>query len=141
MNRPLPPSRPGPLDAGLFDPASPERSWTLPADWYFNPDIYKREHAAIYHRSWWYQGHVGDLPQPRRLSDRQRRRPGNLHHPWPRRRAARLLQRLLAPRAPLLEGQGNTRLIVCPYHQWCYQADGCFRGARGRDTLKDWIPI
>ena len=33
---------------------------------------------------------------------------------------------------PLLHGQGNARRIVCPYHQWCYRADGRFREARGR---------
>jgi choline monooxygenase len=41
---------------------------------------------------------------------------------------------------PLLEGAGNIRLIVCPYHQWCYRADGCFRGARGRAGLEGGIP-
>ena len=140
MNRPLPPSRPGPLDAGLFDPASPERSWTLPADWYFDPDIYRKEHAAIFHKSWWYQGHVADLPNPGdyltgSVVDQEifiiRGQDGEL----------RAFYNVCSHRAhPLLEGQGNTRLIVCPYHQWCYQADGCFRGARGRDTLKAWIP-
>ncbi|MFO1170360.1 MAG: aromatic ring-hydroxylating dioxygenase subunit alpha [Hyphomicrobiaceae bacterium] len=140
MNRPLTPSRPGPLDAGLFDPASPERSWTLPADWYFDPGIYSKEHAAIFHRSWWYQGHVADLPNSGdyltgSVVDQEifiiRGADGEL----------RAFYNVCSHRAhPLLEGQGNTRLIVCPYHQWCYQADGCFRGARGRDTLKDWIP-
>ena len=41
---------------------------------------------------------------------------------------------------PLLQGQGNKHLIVCPYHQCCYQSDGAFRMARGRESLKDWIP-
>jgi choline monooxygenase len=29
----------------------------------------------------------------------------------------------------LLEGSGNTRLIVCPYHAWTYNLDGTLRGA------------
>lgn len=29
----------------------------------------------------------------------------------------------------LLEGQGNTRAIVCPYHAWTYNLDGSLRGA------------
>ena len=29
----------------------------------------------------------------------------------------------------LLEGQGNTRSIVCPYHAWTYNLDGALRGA------------
>ena len=31
-------------------------------------------------------------------------------------------------------------MIVCHYHQWCYRPDGSFHGARGKETLKDWIP-
>jgi phenylpropionate dioxygenase-like ring-hydroxylating dioxygenase large terminal subunit len=29
----------------------------------------------------------------------------------------------------LLEGSGNRKLIVCPYHAWTYNADGTLRGA------------
>ena len=29
----------------------------------------------------------------------------------------------------LLEGRGNTRSIVCPYHAWTYSLDGHLRGA------------
>ncbi len=29
----------------------------------------------------------------------------------------------------LLEGRGNTRAIVCPYHAWTYNLDGALRGA------------
>lgn len=49
------------LDAGRFDPASAERSWTLPAHWYFDPAIYARERECIFRRGWIYQGHVSDL--------------------------------------------------------------------------------
>jgi len=31
----------------------------------------------------------------------------------------------------LLEGQGNTRSVVCPYHAWTYNLDGTLRGAPG----------
>ncbi|MEZ5923362.1 MAG: aromatic ring-hydroxylating dioxygenase subunit alpha [Hyphomicrobiaceae bacterium] len=140
MNRHVLPARPASLDAGRFDPESPERSWTLPAEWYYDPDIYRREHAAIFHRSWWYQGHVSDVPSPGdyltgSVAEQElfiiRGQDGEL----------RAFYNVCSHRAhPLLEGSGNAKLIVCPYHQWCYQSDGCFRGARGRDTLQDWIP-
>ncbi|MEM7670800.1 MAG: SRPBCC family protein, partial [Pseudomonadota bacterium] len=29
----------------------------------------------------------------------------------------------------LLEGSGNIKTIVCPYHAWTYNLDGCLRGA------------
>ncbi|MEJ6396809.1 aromatic ring-hydroxylating oxygenase subunit alpha [Yoonia sp. 208BN28-4] len=31
--------------------------------------------------------------------------------------------------SPLLNGQGNTKSIVCPYHAWTYNLDGQLRGA------------
>ncbi|WP_324755016.1 aromatic ring-hydroxylating oxygenase subunit alpha [Roseovarius sp. Pro17] len=33
----------------------------------------------------------------------------------------------------LLEGRGNTRSIVCPYHAWTYNLDGSLRGAPEMD--------
>lgn len=36
----------------------------------------------------------------------------------------------------LLEGRGNTRSIVCPYHAWTYNLDGSLRGAPAM-TLND----
>ena len=32
------------LDAGRFDPNCAESSWILPANWYFDPQIYHLEH-------------------------------------------------------------------------------------------------
>ncbi len=127
------------LDAGRFS-ALAEQSDTLPSDWYFDPAVFRQEHEAIFYRSWCFLGHVSDIPKPGdyftgqvmdqeiviiRGEDRQ----------------IRGFYNVCSHRAhPLLAGQGNTRLIVCPYHQWCYQSDGKFRGARGRDALKEWIP-
>jgi carnitine monooxygenase subunit len=127
------------LDAGRFDPM-PERSFTLPASWYFDPEIYRAEHEAIFYRNWIFQCHATDLPNPGdyhvgRVADQSiaiLRGPDG---------ALRAFYNVCSHRAhPLLEGQGNAPLIVCPYHQWCYRSDGAFRGARGRSTLKDWIP-
>jgi len=36
----------------------------------------------------------------------------------------------------LLEGRGNARSIVCPYHAWTYNLDGSLRGAPAM-TLND----
>ncbi|WP_421702583.1 aromatic ring-hydroxylating oxygenase subunit alpha [Aliiroseovarius sp.] len=129
-----------PIDAGLFDPDNPETSWTLPADWYYRPDIHEMEREAIFFRTWSYVCHVSDVRNPGDYFCAEiagqgvfiiRDRAGEL----------RAFYNVCSHRAhPLLEGSGNTNLIVCPYHQWCYQSDGCFRGARGRDTLKSWIP-
>lgn len=128
------------FDPGRFDRQA-ENSWTLPSEWYFSPEIYRAEHEAIFYRGWWYQCHETDLPAPGdyyagtvvdqgvllvRGADGQ----------------VRGFYNVCSHRAhPLAEpGCGHAKLIVCPYHQWCYATDGRFRGARGRDTLKDWIP-
>ena len=127
------------LDAGRFDPL-PESSFTLPSEWYFDPEVWRLEHRAIFYRTWWYQGHVSDVAKPGdyiagRVVDQGvviiRGHDGEL----------RAFHNVCSHRAhPLLEGQGNRKLITCPYHQWCYGSDGRFRQARGRETLKDWIP-
>lgn len=46
----------------------------------------------------------------------------------------------------LVEGSGNKRVIICPYHQWAYQLDGQLRGAPnsknvpGFDASKICVP-
>jgi choline monooxygenase len=139
MNQAFPPRPRLPLDAGRFDPAA-ERSFTLPASWYLDPTIYREEHEAIFYRNWIYQCHASDLPNPGdyhvgQVADQSvaiMRGPDG---------ALRAFYNVCSHRAhPLLEGQGNAPLIICPYHQWCYRSDGAFRGARGRATLKNWIP-
>ena len=139
MNEHSPLGTPLRLEAGRFD-ATAENSFTLPAEWYYEPEVYRAEHQAIFYRTWWYQGHVSDLPRPGDyitgdVVDQRiliiRGQDGEL----------RAFHNVCSHRAhPLLQGSGNTRLITCPYHQWCYGSDGRFRQARGRDSLKSWIP-
>jgi phenylpropionate dioxygenase-like ring-hydroxylating dioxygenase large terminal subunit len=38
----------------------------------------------------------------------------------------------------LLEGRGNTRAIVCPYHAWTYNLDGTLRGAPAMGENQDF---
>jgi len=38
----------------------------------------------------------------------------------------------------LLEGKGNKSTIVCPYHGWTYNADGCLRAASAMKQNKDF---
>jgi choline monooxygenase len=38
----------------------------------------------------------------------------------------------------LLEGEGNTKLIVCPYHSWTYELDGALRGAPEMEKTIDF---
>lgn len=138
MNK-IVPLQAGLLDAGRFRPSA-EDSYTLPAAWYYEPEIFRLEHEAIFYKTWWYQCHKSDVAAPGdyysgAVMDQEifiMR--GDDHE-------LRAFYNVCSHRAhPLVKGEGNTKLIVCPYHQWCYQSDGRFRGARGRDTLKEWIP-
>ena len=51
------------LDSGSFRSRA-ELSTTLPAAWYFDPEIYRLEHERIFYRSWWYQCHQASLAKP-----------------------------------------------------------------------------
>lgn len=117
-----------------------EDSWTLPSNWYFDPVVHDLEREAIFYRTWHYQCHASDVATPGdyhvgRIADQSvfivRDTEG----------ALKAFYNVCSHRAhPLLEGTGNCRAIICPYHQWTYGVDGSFRGARGRTTLADWIP-
>ena len=51
------------LDVGGFSDEA-EVSFTLPSTWYYDPDVYAREHEAIFYKTWWYQCHSTDVAQP-----------------------------------------------------------------------------
>jgi len=38
----------GNLDAGLFNPDCAKSSWTLLASWYTDPQIFQKEHEAVF---------------------------------------------------------------------------------------------
>jgi len=128
------------LTPGRFDRDHAEDSWTLPASWYREASVLEREREAIFHQTWQYQCAASDLPNAGDYYcgsvDNQ-----DIFIVRDDNHELRAFYNVCSHRAhPLLEGEGNTRLIVCPYHQWCYQTNGAFRGARGKDALKDWIP-
>lgn len=112
---------------------------TLPSDWYFDPAVFAAEKERIFFRTWSYQCHVSDLPNPGdyyagEVADQgliiMRDDDGGL----------RAFYNVCSHRAhPLLQGCGNARVIVCPYHQWSYDRKGKFRTARGIDAVKGMV--
>ena len=44
--------------------ADPAQSFTLPARFYTDPDIFRAEQAAIFQKAWYYAGHVSQVAQP-----------------------------------------------------------------------------
>ena len=94
----------------------PSRSWTIPSRLYTDPDVYADEKQAIFARTWHYVGHLSRLAEPGdyltlEIADESvfvmRGEDGRLRGFFNvcRHRAHRLL-----------EGAGNSRTIVCPYH-------------------------
>jgi len=122
---------------GFRDDAS--RSTTLPSHWYYEAEVFAREREAIFFRTWSYQCHVSDLPNSGDYYVGEvleqsilliRDQTGDL----------RAFYNVCSHRAhPLLNGTGNTRGIVCQYHQWCYETNGRFRGARGFTAIQDGL--
>jgi choline monooxygenase len=116
----------------------PTTSFTMPARWYLDPEIFEREKEAIFYRNWHYVTHrsalaeVGDYATLR-IADESvlviRGKDGGLQG----------FYNVCKHRAhELLEGSGNTKFIVCPYHAWTYGLDGSFRGAPMIEALPEF---
>ncbi len=118
-----------------FD-TDPARSWTLPGNYYFDPEIYRTELERIFYRSWQYVCHGSRVRESghyavRDIGDQSvfvlRDGDGGLRafHNVCQHRAHRLL-----------EGEGEIgKRIVCPYHAWAYAPSGELAFARGSDGM------
>jgi len=108
----------------------PAKSFTLPARYYLREDIYQREQESIFFRSWWYAGHISQLPNSGNyltasLADQ------NIFVVRDRNNELRAFYNVCQHRGhELLNGAGHTNIIVCPYHAWSYDLDGSLVGAR-----------
>jgi len=106
-----------------------ERAWTLPPDAYTDPAVFRAEVRGIFGADWLCVARQDQLPEA-----------GDyvcvdvLDQPIVLVRggdgALRALSRVCLHRAmPLVEGSGNARRFVCPYHNWTYELDGSLRSA------------
>ena len=106
------------------------QSYTLPARYYIDPAIYAQEKQAIFNRNWHYVGHESLVQKPgdyltQDIADESVFVMRGEDH------VLRGFFNVCRHRAHrLLEGAGNTKTIVCPYHAWSYHADGRLRHAR-----------
>ncbi len=101
----------------------------MPKSVYTSPDFAAQELTHIFARDWLCAGRADALPNPgdyltMKISGEPiivlRDREGQL----------RAMSNVCRHRmSTLLEGRGNTRAIVCPYHAWTYNLDGTLRGA------------
>ena len=106
-----------------------ERARAMPKSVYTSPDFAAMEETHIFAREWLCAGRAEALPNPGDYLTMEiggepiiilRDREGEL----------RGLSNVCRHRmSTLLEGRGNVRSIVCPYHAWTYNLDGSLRGA------------
>ena len=120
-----------------FD-ANPEQSFTIPARYYLDAEVFEREKQAIFYRSWYYAGHQSQLAEPGCYFTVQiceqniivvRDKDGSL----------RGYYNVCQHRGhELLFGSGKVRTITCPYHAWSYGFDGELKAARNTERLVDF---
>ncbi len=112
-------------------------SYTLPASYYTDPEIFELEKERIFFRTWQYVGHKSQVAKPgdymtTTIVDQGvfviRGRDGEL----------RAFYNVCQHRAhELLEGTGNVKAVItCPYHAWAYAPDGSLRAARNCESVK-----
>jgi choline monooxygenase len=113
----------------------PAHSYTLSAPYYREPEVLARERDAIFFKSWIFIGHgekvahVGDY-FTHSIFDQ------DILVIRAKDQRIRAFYNVCAHRAhELLQGEGNAKVITCPYHAWSYHADGSLRSARGSEKV------
>ena len=111
------------------------RSATLPAYYYYDPDIFAAEKEQIWCKSWQYVGYLGDIAEPgdyitANILDQlifvTRAAPGEL----------RAFYNVCMHRGHILvEGKGNKRIITCPFHAWSYDSHGNLKAAGNAENV------
>jgi Rieske 2Fe-2S family protein len=128
-------------------PPMPPDGFTLPARYYTDPDVFRRELERFFFRRWVYAGREEEVPEPGAYVLRElvgesllilRDRTGQVRGFYNvcRHRGTRLCT------AP--EGRLGDRL-QCPYHAWTYELDGRLVGAPHMEDVahfrKDAYPL
>lgn len=120
--------------------ADPARSLSLSAEAYTDPRWFAVERDAIFARSWQWVCHAEKLRQPGSYVALEvagqpvcvvRDREGVL----------RAFYNVCKHRAhELLQGEGTTSRIMCPYHAWTYDLTGQLKRAPHTENLADFDP-
>ncbi|MBW3592715.1 MAG: Rieske (2Fe-2S) protein, partial [Actinobacteria bacterium] len=103
--------------------------YTLPASWYSDPDVLRREQERIFRRSWQYAGRAEELADP---GDYVTCRAGDVPVVVVRDEGGELRAYVNVCRHrghEVASGAGNRRTLQCPYHAWTYGLDGALLAA------------
>jgi phenylpropionate dioxygenase-like ring-hydroxylating dioxygenase large terminal subunit len=112
----------------------------LAPDSYVSPAVFEREVERIFRKEWLCVGRVQDVEKPGDYVSFEL-----LGEPLmmvrDREGAVRVMSRVCQHRAMLVvEGAGNARSFVCPYHAWTYGLDGRLAGAPMMDKTPGFDP-
>ena len=112
-----------------------ERSGTLPAHYYFDPEIFAREKEEIWFKTWQFVGYLSDLEQPgdyitADLLDQK------ILIVRGKDRRLRAFYNVCMHRGHILaEGKGNKTILTCPFHAWSYDTTGALRAAGNAENV------
>jgi phenylpropionate dioxygenase-like ring-hydroxylating dioxygenase large terminal subunit len=111
---------------------------TLPADWYSDPDVLRREHQTIFRRSWQYAGYAGLVDEP---GDWFTCFAGAIPVVVTRDQsgAVNAFVNVCRHRGHVVaQGSGHRETLQCPYHAWTYELDGRLRTAPRSEREPDF---
>ncbi len=123
-----------------FDPGLPlERARTIPASWYFDPEIYAAERETVFGGSWLAAARVDQLVTPGSIVTadiagepillvRDQEGVFRAFYNVCRHRAARVMT----------EVEGCATRLRCPYHGWTYDLAGRLRGTPEFEGVADF---
>lgn len=109
----------------MSHPIKPVRS--LEARYYTDPAIYKQELEGLLSSTWQFAGHASQVSQPGdyfafEIAEQ------SLFCIHGRDGEMRSFYNVCQHRAhELVSGTGNCKVVVCPYHAWTYELNGCLR--------------
>jgi len=115
--------------------AESSKSFTLPARFYHDREIYEQEKAAIFYKTWHYAGHVSQVAEPKSYLTTSIHQQ-NIFVARGRDDKLRAFYNVCAHRGhELLEGAGKKNVITCPYHAWAYDFEGNLVSARNSENV------
>jgi choline monooxygenase len=125
---------------GAFDPTLPlERARTIPALWYFDPEVHEAERRSVFGGTWQAAGRADQVAGPGQFFTADvagepvlvvRDEKGTLRafHNVCRHRAAQVIN----------EPAGKVSRLRCRYHGWTYDLAGRLRGTPEFDGVADF---
>ena len=115
--------------------ADPERSATLPAYYFYDPEIYQREKEEVFYKTWQFAGYLSDLQTQgdyitAEIIDQKilvvRGKDQRL----------RAFHNVCMHRGHVLaEGSGNKSIFTCPFHAWSYDTTGELKAAGNSENV------